>query len=559
LALHERAGKPAQQRDLVNIPKLMSHYYRLSPDVTNDAQKVTFGTSGHRGCAFNKSFNEKHILAIVQAVVDHRIEAGIKGPMIVGIDTHALSQAAYVTALEVLTANGVQVIVAKNDEYTPTPVVSHAIIAANRVQGAGLTYGLNYGLTDGLIITPSHNPPQDGGIKYNPPHGGPAEGGITAWVEQRANEYLAKQLEGVKRLTYSVAVTTSLIQERDLMAAYVEDLEQVIDMQAIKQAGIRIGVDPLGGSGIHYWAKIAERYGLDITLVNDRIDPAFGFMPLDKDGKIRMDCSSPYAMAGLLVHQDAFDICFGNDPDYDRHGIVCPGSGLMNPNHYLAVAIEYLLSHRPQWSADLKIGKTLVSSAMIDKVCREQSRSLCEVPVGFKWFVEGLADASFAFGGEESAGAAFLRRDGGSWCTDKDGFILALLAAEILAVTGKTPAKLYAEMVERHGESFYKRIDSPVNPKRKAKFNQLVSEPLNVSDLGCEAMAGDAILEVLTHAPGNGAAIGGIKVVTEKAWFAARPSGTEALFKLYGESFVSEAHLEQVLEQAQQMIERLLA
>ncbi|QYJ99464.1 phosphoglucomutase (alpha-D-glucose-1,6-bisphosphate-dependent) [Shewanella alkalitolerans] len=555
MTLHERAGKPAQQRDLVNIPKLMSHYYRLSPDVTNDAQKVTFGTSGHRGCAFNKSFNEKHILAIVQAVVDHRIEAGIKGPMIVGIDTHALSQAAYVTALEVLTANGVQVIVAKNDEYTPTPVVSHAIIAANRVQGAGLTYGL----TDGLIITPSHNPPQDGGIKYNPPHGGPAEGGITAWVEQRANEYLAKQLEGVKRLTYSVAVTTSLIQECDLMAAYVEDLEQVIDMQAIKQAGIRIGVDPLGGSGIHYWAKIAERYGLDITLVNDRIDPAFGFMPLDKDGKIRMDCSSPYAMAGLLAHQDAFDICVGNDPDYDRHGIVCPGSGLMNPNHYLAVAIEYLLSHRPQWSADLKIGKTLVSSAMIDKVCREQSRSLCEVPVGFKWFVDGLADASFAFGGEESAGAAFLRRDGGSWCTDKDGFILALLAAEILAVTGKTPAKLYAEMVERHGESFYKRIDSPVNPKRKAKFNQLVSEPLNVSDLGCEAMAGDAILEVLTHAPGNGAAIGGIKVVTEKAWFAARPSGTEALFKLYGESFVSEAHLERVLEQAQQMIERLLA
>ena len=555
MALHERAGKPAQQRDLVNIPKLMSHYYRLSPDVTNDAQKVTFGTSGHRGCAFNKSFNEKHILAIVQAVVDHRIEAGIKGPMIVGIDTHALSQAAFVTALEVLTANGVQVIVAKNDEYTPTPVVSHAIIAANRAQGAGLTYGL----TDGLIITPSHNPPQDGGIKYNPPHGGPAEGGITAWVEQRANEYLAKQLEGVKRLTYSVAVTTSLIQERDLMADYVEDLEQVIDMQAIKQAGIRIGVDPLGGSGIHYWAKIAERFGLDITLVNDRIDPAFGFMPLDKDGKIRMDCSSPYAMAGLLAHQDAFDICVGNDPDYDRHGIVCPGTGLMNPNHYLAVAIEYLLSHRPQWSAALKIGKTLVSSAMIDKVCHEQGRTLCEVPVGFKWFVDGLADASFAFGGEESAGAAFLRRDGGSWCTDKDGFILALLAAEILAVTGKTPAKLYAEMVERHGQSFYKRIDSPVNPKRKAKFNQLVSEPLNRGSLGLDVMAGDTILEVLTHAPGNGAAIGGLKVVTENAWFAARPSGTEALFKLYGESFVSEAHLEQVLEQAQQMIERLLA
>ncbi|WP_428612861.1 phosphoglucomutase (alpha-D-glucose-1,6-bisphosphate-dependent) [Shewanella sp.] len=551
MALHERAGKTAQQRDLVNIPKLMSHYYRLSPDVTKDTQKVTFGTSGHRGCALNKSFNEKHILAIVQAVVDYRLDAGICGPMIVGIDTHALSQAAYVTALEVLTANGVQVIVAKDDEYTPTPVVSHAIIAANREQGAELT--------DGLIITPSHNPPQDGGIKYNPPHGGPAEGQITAWVEQRANDYLARQLEGVKRLAYSVAINTSLIEARDLMAAYVKDLEQVIDMQAIKNAGIRIGVDPLGGSGIHYWAKIAEQYGLDITLVNDRIDPTFGFMPLDKDGKIRMDCSSPYAMAGLLAHQDEFDICVGNDPDYDRHGIVCPGSGLMNPNHYLAVAIEYLLSHRPQWSADLKIGKTLVSSAMIDKVCIEQSRSLCEVPVGFKWFVDGLAEGSFAFGGEESAGAAFLRRDGGSWCTDKDGFILALLSAEILAVTGNTPAQLYAEMVERHGESFYKRIDSPVKPKRKAKFNQLVAEGVTAYHLGSPTLANDEILQVLTHAPGNGAAIGGLKVVTANAWFAARPSGTEALFKLYGESFVSDDHLESVLAQAQQMIEHLLS
>ncbi|MCL1041084.1 phosphoglucomutase (alpha-D-glucose-1,6-bisphosphate-dependent) [Shewanella marisflavi] len=551
MALHERAGKAAQQRDLVNIPKLMSHYYRLSPDVTKDTQKVTFGTSGHRGCAFNKSFNEKHILAIVQAVVDYRLDAGICGPMIVGIDTHALSQAAYVTALEVLTANGVKVIVAKDDEYTPTPVVSHAIIAANREQGAELT--------DGLIITPSHNPPQDGGIKYNPPHGGPAEGQITAWVEKRANDYLAKQLEGVKRLAYSVAINTSLIEARDLMAAYVKDLEQVIDMQAIKNAGIRIGVDPLGGSGIHYWAKIAELYGLDITLVNDRIDPTFGFMPLDKDGKIRMDCSSPYAMAGLLAHQDEFDICVGNDPDYDRHGIVCPGSGLMNPNHYLAVAIEYLLSHRPQWSADLKIGKTLVSSAMIDKVCIEQSRSLCEVPVGFKWFVDGLAEGSFAFGGEESAGAAFLRRDGGSWCTDKDGFILALLSAEILAVTGNTPAQLYAEMVERHGESFYKRIDSPVKPKRKAKFNQLVAEGVTAEHLGSPTLANDEILQVLTHAPGNGAAIGGLKVVTANAWFAARPSGTEALFKLYGESFVSDDHLESVLAQAQQMIEHLLS
>ncbi|QYJ84562.1 phosphoglucomutase (alpha-D-glucose-1,6-bisphosphate-dependent) [Shewanella mesophila] len=551
MAIDKRAGQAAQQTDLVSIPKLMSHYYRLAPDVSLDAQKVTFGTSGHRGCAFTKSFNEKHILAIVQAVVDYRQQANITGPMIVGIDTHALSQAAYVTALEVLSGNAIQVLVAKDDEFTPTPVVSQAIIRANRDMPAALT--------DGLIITPSHNPPQDGGIKYNPPHGGPAEGEITAWIESRANDYLAKQLEGVKRLSYSIAVHTALIVETDFMSAYIDALDDVIDMKAISKAGIKIGVDPLGGSGIHYWSKIASRFDIDIELVNDRVDPTFSFMTLDKDGKIRMDCSSPYAMAGLLRYQNDFDICVGNDPDYDRHGIVCPGSGLMNPNHYLAVAIEYLLMHRPDWSLDLILGKTLVSSAMIDKVCAERNRIMSEVPVGFKWFVEGLAEGTFAFGGEESAGAAFLQRDGRTWCTDKDGFILALLAAEILAVTGYTPAQLYQQMVERHGESFYKRVDSPVKPKRKAKFNQLISAQVTTAQLGCDQLAGDDITDVLTHAPGNKAAIGGIKVVTKNAWFAARPSGTEALFKLYGESFVSGAHLEQVLTQAQEMIDILLA
>ncbi len=556
MAVHQRAGQVALQTDLVNIPKLISHYYRLAPDVSELSQKVTFGTSGHRGCAFNKSFNEKHILAIVQATVDYRQNVGINGPMVVGFDTHALSQAAYITALEVLTGNGVTTLVAKDDEFTPTPVVSHTIIRANRGKSFNDKTG---GLTDGLIITPSHNPPQDGGIKYNPPHGGPAEGEITAWIEARANEYLAKQLEGVKRLTYGVAINTSLIKSVDLIASYVDALEDVIDMQAIRKAGVRIGVDPLGGSGIHYWQHIAERYQLNIEVVNNKVDPTFSFMTLDKDGKIRMDCSSPYAMAGLLAHQDKFDICVGNDPDYDRHGIICPQTGLMNPNHYLAVAIEYLLTHRPDWSSNAIIGKTLVSSAMIDKVCREQSRVMSEVPVGFKWFVDGLADGSFGFGGEESAGAAFLQRDGQTWCTDKDGFILALLAAEMIAVTGKTPAEHYQAMVERHGESFYRRIDSPVKPKRKAKFNQLVAEGISEQQLGCDRLAGDIITEVLTHAPGNKAAIGGIKVCTDKAWFAARPSGTEALFKLYGESFVSNEHLEQVLNDAQAMIEHLLA
>lgn len=543
MAIHDRAGKPAQQGDLVNIPKLMSHYYRLVPDVNDPAQKVSFGTSGHRGCAFHKSFNEQHILAIAQAVVDWRTQAGIGGALYLGMDTHALSQAAYLSVIEVLVANHVCVIAHLNDSFTPTPVVSQAIVAANRGQSNAAA------LCDGIIITPSHNPPQDGGIKYNPPHGGPAEGEITGWIEKRANHYLLHALDGVKRVNYGIAQTLPFLKHKDLIAPYVNDLAQVVDMAAIAKAGVRIGVDPLGGSGIHYWQPIAKQYGLDITLVNHSVDPTFGFMTLDKDGKIRMDCSSPHAMAGLLVHKDKFDICVGNDPDYDRHGIVCPGTGLMDPNHYLAVAIDYLLGHRPQWAKTLSVGKTLVSSSLIDKVCAAHQVPLMEVPVGFKWFVDGLADGSVCFGGEESAGAAFLKMDGTTWCTDKDGFILALLAAEILAVTGKTPAQRYEELVAEHGRCFYKRIDSPLNPKMKAKF-----AALNAETLGAAAVAGDEITAVLTKAPGNDAAIGGIKVCTDKGWFAARPSGTEPLFKLYAESFVSEAHLGELIADAQAIL-----
>lgn len=548
MAIHQRAGLIAHQTDLVNIPKLMSHYYAITPNMADVQQRVTFGTSGHRGCAFNGSFNQQHIWAITQAVVDYRQSVNIDGPLILGIDTHALSYAAYLSAIEVLSANKVTVHIQQHDGFTPTPVVSHGVIGANRT--ANIT---GAGLSDGLIITPSHNPPQDGGIKYNPPHGGPAEGNITAWIESRANEYLNQQLAGVRKLTYADALTSGYIKAIDLVSPYVADLENVIDMQAIAKAKIRIGVDPLGGSGIHYWAPIAAYYGLDITLVNDKVDPSFSFMPLDKDGKIRMDCSSPYAMAGLLAHKESFDLCLGNDPDYDRHGIVCPGTGLMDPNHYLAVAIDYLLTHRPDWSDTLAIGKTLVSSALIDKICAFHGKKLLEVPVGFKWFVDGLAEATIAFGGEESAGAAFLRRDGTTWCTDKDGFILGLLAAEILAVTGKTPGQRHQELVKQFGQSFYKRIDSPISLENKAKFALLNADTLNAIML-----AGETIENVLTHAPGNNAAIGGIKVTTANGWFAARPSGTEALFKIYGESFISEQHLADIIKDAQALIDKAL-
>ncbi|MGI2094560.1 phosphoglucomutase (alpha-D-glucose-1,6-bisphosphate-dependent) [Shewanella oncorhynchi] len=548
MAIHQRAGQIANQTDLVNIPKLMSHYYSITPNMDDVQQRVTFGTSGHRGCAFNGSFNQQHIWAITQAVVDYRQSVNINGPLILGIDTHALSYAAYLSAIEVLAANKVTVHIQQNDGFTPTPVVSHGVICANReanITGAALS--------DGLIITPSHNPPQDGGIKYNPPHGGPAEGNITAWIESRANDYLRQALAGVQKLAYAEALASGYVNAIDLITPYVTDLENVIDMQAIANAKLRIGVDPLGGSGIFYWAPIAARYGLDITLVNDKVDPSFSFMPLDKDGKIRMDCSSPYAMAGLLAHKESFDLCLGNDPDYDRHGIVCPGTGLMDPNHYLAVAIDYLLTHRPDWSDTLAIGKTLVSSALIDKICAFHGKKLLEVPVGFKWFVDGLAEATIAFGGEESAGAAFLRRDGTTWCTDKDGFILGLLAAEILAVTGKTPGQRHKELVEQFGQSFYKRIDSPISLENKAKFALLNAETLNAT-----VLAGETIENVLTHAPGNNAAIGGIKVTTANGWFAARPSGTEALFKIYGESFISEQHLAEIIKDAQALIDKAL-
>lgn len=543
MAIHKRAGLIAEQKDLVNIPKLVSLYYCLTPDVENVSQKVTFGTSGHRGSAAQRSFNEAHIIAIAQAVADYRKQANITGKLILGIDTHALSQPAAMSVIEVLVANQVSVVVHQNDGFTPTPVVSHAIISANLGKSA------TDELVDGLIVTPSHNPPQDGGIKYNPPHGGPAEGEITTWIQDKANQYLANDLAGVKRISYSEALSSDYLIEEDFITPYVIDLNRVINMQAIADAKIRLGVDPLGGSGVHYWAPIAKHYGIDITVLNTQVDPSFSFMPLDKDGKIRMDCSSPYAMAGLLEHKDSFDLCLGNDPDFDRHGIVCPGSGLMNPNHFLAVAIDYLVTHRPQWTEQMVIGKTLVSSAMIDKVCQMHNKSMSEVPVGFKWFVDGLANSEFAFGGEESAGAAFLRLDGSTWCTDKDGFILCLLAAEILAVTGKTPQQRYDELEAQFGKSFYQRIDSPVSLEDKAKFSRIEADSIHT-----ETLAGDEILQKLTHAPGNNAAIGGIKVVTENGWFAARPSGTEALFKLYGESFVSQDHLTCLLKEAQQIV-----
>lgn len=547
MAIHERAGTLALQSDLVNIPKLMSYYYRMIPNVADVQQKVTFGTSGHRGSAFNCSFNQNHIWAITQAVIDYRQSANITGPMIVGYDTHALSYPAFMSVVEVLTANQVKVLIQANDGFTPTPVVSQAIICAN-ASAKGSAH-----LTDGLIITPSHNPPQDGGIKYNPPHGGPAEGAITKIIEDKANAYLTQQLSGVKKVNFGAALASGWLQEVDFIAPYVDSLADVIDFDAIRKANLRLGVDPLGGSGIYYWQHIARKYDLDITLVNEKVDPTFSFMTLDKDGKIRMDCSSPYAMAGLLAHSENYDLCVGNDPDYDRHGIVCPGFGLMNPNHYLAVAIDYLISHRPQWSEKLSIGKTLVSSAMIDRVCASLNRTCLEVPVGFKWFVDGLANNTIAFGGEESAGAAFLKRDGSTWCTDKDGFILALLALEITAVTGKTPAQRYQELTAQFGESFYTRIDSPISLKKKAKF-----ELLNSDSFTDTVLAGEPITAILSHAPGNNAAIGGIKVTTENGWFAARPSGTEALFKIYAESFISQQHLDNIITQAQQMIDNAL-
>jgi phosphoglucomutase len=543
MSLHPLAGQQVPTSLIPNISRLMAAYYVLEPDVHTHAEhKVSFGTSGHRGSALTCSFNEPHVLAICQAVADYRKKNGITGPLFLGKDTHALSEAAFASALEVLIANKIQVCIQKDLGYTPTPVISHAILTQNK--------GATGQLADGIVITPSHNPPQDGGIKYNPPHGGPADTDVTNWIEQRANALLANELDGVKMMPYALALQSGYCQHIDYIQHYVDDLENVIDMAAIAKAGIRIGVDPLGGSGIAFWPRIAERYGLNITVVNDKVDPAFAFMPLDKDGQIRMDCSSAYAMANLIQLKDQFDIAIGNDPDFDRHGIVTRSGGLMNPNHYLAVVINYLLANRPDWSEKLAIGKTLVSSALIDRVVAARGRNLLEVPVGFKWFVDGLHNGTVAFGGEESAGASFLRFDGSAWSTDKDGFILGLLAAEMLAKTGVDPYQQYQALTKELGSPLYRRLDAPANAEQKAALKKL-----DVSSVHQTSLAGDDIITVMTKAPGNSAEIGGVKVVTRNGWFAARPSGTENTYKIYLESFVDQAHLLQLEHDAKAFVE----
>ncbi|MGE5469174.1 MAG: phosphoglucomutase (alpha-D-glucose-1,6-bisphosphate-dependent) [Bacteroidota bacterium] len=542
---HPFAGQPAAVHDLTDIAALLAAYRNL-PDVSEPGQRVSFGTSGHRGTSLNGSFNEAHILAITQAVCEYRLQHGIRGPLFLGKDTHALSAPAQGTALEVLAANGVTTYLQAGDGYTPTPVISRAILVHNQ--------GHADQLADGIVITPSHNPPRDGGIKYNPPHGGPADTDVTGWIEQRANALLAEGNRGVKRMRLAQAMATRHIVEQDFVEPYVADLGKVIDMEAIRRAGLKLGVDPLGGAAVAYWQPIAERYGLNIEIVNPAVDPAFAFMTLDHDGNIRMDCSSPYAMASLVELKDRFDIAWGNDADVDRHGIVTPSLGLLNPNHYLAVAIHYLLNHRPQWPTHAAVGKTLVSSALIDRVVGDLQRPLMEVPVGFKWFSAGLQDGSLCFGGEESAGASFLRRDGTVWTTDKDGIILGLLAAEITAVTGKDPGRNYQDLAAQHGTPYYVRIDAPASSAQKAAFKQLTGERIAAAHL-----AGDPILSRLTRAPGNGAAIGGVKVTTANGWFAARPSGTEDIYKLYAESFSSPGHLQAIVGEAQAILDEALA
>jgi phosphoglucomutase len=541
MALHPLAGQPAPFDLLPNLPRLLSAYYTHQPDPQVATQAVAFGTSGHRGTSTENSFNEQHILAICQAISELRRSQGITGPLYLGMDTHALSEAALSTAIEVFAANAVELMIQPDRGYTPTPAISHAILTYNR--------GRTSGLADGVVITPSHNPPSDGGFKYNPPEGGPASAETTAQIQQRANQLLKQGLTDVRRLPLARALKVETTHEYDYIGPYVADLANVIDMDAIRNAGLKIGADPMGGAGIHYWAPIAERYGLDIEIVNRRVDPTFSFMTVDKDGKIRMDCSSPYAMASLIGLKDRFDIAFGNDPDFDRHGIVTKSSGLMDPNHYLAVAIWYLFQHRPGWRADAAIGKTLVSSAMIDRVAQHLGRRLAEVPVGFKWFVDGLLDGSYGFGGEESAGASFLRKDGTVWTTDKDGIILDLLAAEITAVTGRDPGEHYQTLEQQFGASFYDRIDAPADAAQRNALKNLSAEAVTATEL-----AGDKIVAKLTHAPGNGAAIGGLKVVTADGWFAARPSGTENIYKIYAESFKSAEHLQQIQAEAQQIV-----
>lgn len=542
MAIHPLAGKPAPAEILIDVAALEKAYFERQPNIDNPAERVSFGTSGHRGSAFDGSLNEAHILAITQAICDYRAGRNISGPLFMGKDTHALSRPAERSALEVLAANGVETVLQKGDGFTPTPSISRAILRHNADKSKARA--------DGIVITPSHNPPGDGGFKYNPPDGGPADTDITDWIQNRANQLLAAANRGVKRTPFSQALKAASTHEADLAAPYVEELATVIDMDAIAAQQITIGVDPLGGAALEYWARIAERYRLDLTIVNLEIDPTFRFMTLDHDGKIRMDCSSPYAMAGLVQMKDRFQVAFGNDADSDRHGIVTPSAGLLNPNHYLAVAIEYLLTHRPQWRADAAIGKTLVSSSLIDRVVERRGRKLFEVPVGFKWFSPGLYDGSVAFGGEESAGASFLRRDGTVWTTDKDGLILCLLAAEMLATTQSDAASWYERLAAELGRPYYTRIDLPATAAQKNALKALRAESLTVSEL-----AGETITAKLTHAPGNNAAIGGLKVAARSGWFAVRPSGTEDLCKIYAESLISQEHLERVCQEARAIME----
>lgn len=535
-------GKPVPPEMLTNLARLVTAYYAERPDPAIPSERVAFGTSGHRGSAFRRSFNEQHILATAQAICDYRKERRIDGPLFLGIDTHALSEPARVTTLEVLAANGVEVLIDADDGYTPTPVVSHAILTYNRLR--------KNGFGDGIVVTPSHNPPEDGGFKYNPPNGGPADTDVTGWVEKRANQILSQGLREVSRVSYRRALGAPTTHRHDYRSVYVNDLASALDMERIR--GIRIGVDPLGGAGVFYWNPIREKYRLDIELVHDVVDPTFRFMTLDWDGKIRMDCSSPYAMAGLIGLKDRFDVAFANDTDNDRHGIVTRSAGLLNPNHYLAAAIAYLFEHRPEWRPDAAVGKTLVTSSIVDRVVSKLGRRLVEVPVGFKWFVSGLLDGSLGFGGEESAGASFLRRDGSVWTTDKDGILLGLAAAEMMAVTGRDPGELYRQLASELGDPVYERIDSGATPEQKSLLKKLSAGDVKATELG-----GDPIVAKLTEAPGNGAPIGGLKVATEYGWFAARPSGTEDVFKLYAESFRGEAHLRQIQEEARSLLARL--
>ncbi|HET6417686.1 MAG TPA: phosphoglucomutase (alpha-D-glucose-1,6-bisphosphate-dependent) [Polyangiales bacterium] len=542
MTAHPLAGQPAPKGVLVDVPKLIAAYYEGKPDPNEPAHRVSFGTSGHRGSSFRLSFNEDHILATTQAICDYRVAEGIDGPLFLGIDTHALSVPAARTAIEVLSANGVETRIAAEGEFTPTPAVSFAILGHNRNSAKD---------ADGIVVTPSHNPPEDGGFKYNPPHGGPADTEVTSWIEDRANRLLAARLKDVSRNTYEAALRAETTQVYDFITPYVDGLETVLDMRTIASAGLRIGVDPMGGAGIAYWPRIAERYGLRLDIVNQTIDPTFSFMTLDHDGKIRMDCSSPYAMANLVDLRNQYDIAFANDTDFDRHGIVTSSWGLLNPNHYLSVAISYLFTER-NWNERAAVGKTLVSSAMIDRVAKDLRRRLAEVPVGFKWFVDGLIDGSYGFGGEESAGASFLRKDGTVWTTDKDGILLNLLAAEITATTGRDPGECYQSLTTQFGAPIYERTDAPATPKEKAAL-----KGMSESDLDASELAGEPIKQVLTKAPENGAAIGGLKVTTENGWFAARPSGTEDVYKIYAESFVGREHLAAIQGEAKDLIGRV--